>query len=147
MEILKADKLLGIKDVIRTEDARVNYLRGLIRIAESDNSKSAGEEGFIYKIAERLGSSYSEMWQAETGTGDNELPTIHFATQQEKILFLMQALYMCWLDNDYSDAERAEIIKIGDELGVEASEVAEIESWIRQGIKWMEAGAELLKLE
>lgn len=147
MEEFTKDKLLGIRDVIKTEDARINYLRGLIRIAECDADKSASEEGFIYKIADILGSPYSEISKAESSLEDEAYEKIHFETKQEKILFLMQALYMCWLDNDYSEAERDEIVTIGTELGIEEPELGIIETWIKQGIEWMRTGATLLNLE
>ncbi len=143
MEQIKQEKLLEIRDVIKTEESRINYLRGLIRIAESDKNKTSAEEGYIYRMAEIVGASYTEIWQAE-----NEYPlSIQFVTKQEKMLFLMQALYMCWLDDDYSNAEREEIIAIGDELGVDPSEIDEIESWIKRGIDWLKTGASLLELE
>ena len=147
MEKLKESKLLKIRDVIRTEDSRVNYLRGLMRIAESDKDKTSAEEGYIYKIAEILGASYSELLQAEDQQGNDSPAEIRFTTTQEKMLFLMQALYMCWLDDDYSEAERKEIKVIGNELGVDLSKVEKIESWVKHGIEWMSAGAELIGLE
>ena len=146
MEKHKEDRLLAISDVIKTEDSRINYLIGLMRIAESDKSKTSVEEGYIYKIAEILGASYSEIWQAEEQLENEKSVTIRFATKQEKTLFLMQALYMCWLDDDYSDAEREEIMAIGNELGTDPSKIEEIESWIKQGIEWMHVGAELIEL-
>ena len=145
MEMLKTNNLLGIRDVIKTEESRINYLRGLIRIAECDKNKTSDEEGYIDKIAEIIDASYSEIWRAEEM--HDESARIHFATKQEKVLFLMQAMYLCWLDDDYSDAEREEILAIGDELGIDASELVKIESWVKQGIEWMESGAELLRLE
>lgn len=140
-------RLFGIRDVVKTEESRINYLKGLIRIAESDNNKTAVEEGYINKIAEIFGATYSEIWKAETQNSDESSKEIYFETKQEKILFLMQALYLCWLDDEYSNLEKSEIITISDELGIEASELVEIESWIKQGIEWMEAGAKLLRLE
>ena len=68
-------------------------------------------------------------------------------TKKEKTLFLMQALYLCWIDDEYSELEREEIGRIGNELGVDLSELAEIETWVRQGIEWLGAGAALLGLE
>ena len=139
--------LLGIKDVINSEDSRINYLRGLIRIAKCDNKKTADEEDYICKIAKIAGASYSELWKAEDDQADENTAEIYFGTKQEKLLFLMQALYLCWIDDEYSDAERKEIIAIGDELGITQFELDEVESWVKQGIDWMKAGAELLKLE
>ena len=114
MENHKVDKLLEIKDVIKTEDSRINYLRGLMRIADSDKKKTSAEEEYIYKIAEIIGASHSEIWHAEQQQENDRHAVIHFATNQEKSLFLMQALYVCWLDDDFSDAEHEEIIKIGN---------------------------------
>ena len=147
MSTTNYNKLLEIRDVIRTEESRINYLRGLIRIAECDKNKTAGEEEYIYKIAEVIGASYSEIMQAGDYQEDNESAGIHFETDQEKMLFLMQALYLCWVDDDYSEAEQEEIITIGEELGIDRQEITAVESWIKQGMEWMETGAELLKLE
>ena len=143
----KEGKLLEIRDIIRSEESRINYLRGLIRIAESDKNRTSVEEGYIYRIAEILGASYSEIWQAEEHWEKEERREIYFAAKQEKALFIMQALYMCWLDDDYSDAERKEIFAIGEELGIDPSEIEGIESWVKEGIAWMRAGAELIGLE
>lgn len=147
MNNLKEDRLLAISDVIKTEDSRINYLKGLLRIAGSDNNKTAVEDGYIYRMAEIIGASYSEIWQVEEAQENDELTVIKFDTKQEKILFLMQALYMCWLDDDYSDSERKEIFAIGDELGIESSVLKEIEAWVKHGIEWMRTGAELIGLE
>ena len=147
MEYSKESKLLAIRDVIKTEDSRINYLRGLMRIAECDKNKSSTEADYIYKIAKILGASYSEIWQAEEQKENEDSIGISFATKPEKSLFLMQALYMCWLDNDYSNAEREEILKIGNDLGFELTEIETIESWIKRGIVWMRDGAELIGLE
>lgn len=144
MEQSKEQKLLTIRDVINTQESRINYLRGLIRIAESDNDKSTVENGYIYKIAEIIGASHSEIWQAEKQQENNKLERIKFTNKQEKALFLIQALYMCLLDDDYSDAEREEIIAVGNELEVDLSEIEQIEAWIKQGIEWMRSGAELI---
>ena len=147
MEVQNDRKLFGIRDVIKTEESRINYLKGLIRIAESDNNKTSVEEEYINKIAETFGATYSDIWKAEVQKSNEASKEIKFNTRQEKIIFLMQALYLCWLDDEYSDLERDEIAKIGDELGLEASELMEIESWVKQGIEWMLAGAKLLRLE
>ena len=147
MEYSKESKLLAIRDVIKTEDSRINYLRGLMRIAECDKNKSSAEEDYIYKIAEILGASYSEIWQAEEQKEKEDSIGISFETKAEKSLFLMQALYMCWLDDDYSNAEREEILKIGNDLGFDLTEIETIESWIKKGIVWMRDGAELIGLE
>ena len=146
MEKIKDNAFFGIRDVIKTEDSRINYLRGLIRIAECDKNKTSEEEAYIYNIAELLGASYSEIWQAESKPKDDS-EKIRFETEQEKLMFIMQASYLCWVDDDFSDAEREEILTIGEELGVDASEIADIESWVKQGIEWMGAGAKLLKME
>ena len=147
MEVQNDRKLFGIRDVIKTEESRINYLKGLIRIAESDNNKTYVEEEYINKIAEIFGATYSDIWKAEVQKTNEASKEIKFNTRQEKIIFLMQALYLCWLDDEYSDLERDEVAKIGDELGLEASELMEIESWVKQGIEWMLAGAKLLRLE
>lgn len=147
MEVQNDRKLFGIRDVIKTEESRINYLKGLIRIAESDNNKTSVEEEYINKIAETFGATYSDIWKAEVQKSNEASKEIKFNTRQEKIIFLMQALYLCWLDDEYSDLERDEVAKIGDELGLEASELLEIESWVKQGIEWMSAGAKLLRLE
>lgn len=147
MEQINGNKLLSIEDVIKTEESRVNYLRGLIRIAECDENKSSAEEGYICKIADIIGASYSEIWQAEQQEENDDSPKITFETKQEKSLFLIQALYMCWIDNDYSNAEREEIIAIGSDLGIDRKEIETIESWVKQGIEWLSTGAELIGLE
>ena len=147
MDQINNNKLIAVRDIIRTEDARINYLRGLIRIAECDENKTSAEEGYIYNIAELIGASYSEIWQAEDKEETDDSVEIKFETKQEKSLFLMQALYMCWLDDDYSDAERNEIFAIGTGLGIEKKEIEAIESWIKRGIEWMGTGAELIGLK
>lgn len=147
MEQVNENKLLAIKDVIRTEESRINYLRGLIRIAECDENKSSAEEGYICRIAEIIGASHSEIWQAEQQEENDDFAEINFETKQEKSLFLIQALYMCWIDDDYSDAEREAIIALGINFGIDQIEIESIESWVKQGIDWMKAGSELIGLE
>lgn len=147
MDQVNENKLLAIRDVIRTEDSRINYLRGLIRIAECDENKTLAEEGFISNIAEIIGASYSEILQAEEQEEiEDSAAMITFESKQEKSLFLMQALYMCWLDDDYSDAERKEIFEIGTAFGIDTAEIEKIEAWVKQGFEWMSAGAELIGL-
>lgn len=147
MEQVNENKLLAIKDIIKTEESRINYLRGLIRIAECDENKSPAEEGYICRIAEIIGASPSVIWQAEQQEESDDFSEINFKTKQEKSLFLIQALYMCWIDNDYSDAEREAIITLGINFGIDQTEIESIESWVKQGIDWMKAGSELIGLK
>lgn len=49
------------------------------------------------------------------------------------------------VDNDYSESEQKEIMKLAKEFGVESERVHALEKWVQDGIEWKKQGDMLVE--
>lgn len=135
-----------IDDVLRTDQAKVNYLKGLARVALADGSTDLSEAGYFNEIAANIGLAPAAVENVEALWDSYSYVAIHFDTQREKIYFLMQAFFLAWADSDLSDSEIQEIQNMAIELGIDDILFKKIEDWVSEGVKWMNEGSELLEV-
>ena len=55
-------------------------------------------------------------------------------------------MQLCYADGEYSEEEQLEILSIATELNIPLKKNEEIESWVKAGVVWREAGDQLLEL-
>lgn len=77
-------------------------------------------------------------------TQTEEIP-LTFASRQEALCFLREALQLGMVDNDYSESEQKEIMKLAKEFGVESERVHALEKWVQDGIEWKKQGDMLVE--
>lgn len=140
--------MLEIKNILKTEDARINFLKGLMRLAKCDGVKTDEEIQFYLQAAVALDLKASQIdLLSQTWSNDNEKIEIFFDTSKEKMFFFIQAIQLCWIDNKYEEVEQKEIQKIAEELGISMDAIEKVEDWVREGIAWNQRGDQLIDLQ
>ena len=129
-------------DILKTRNAKVNFLKGLIRVSMSDGVVPDVEKEFYRKSAYGLGLDDEAVAEIE----NSDYKEIVFETTEEKMFFFIQAIQLSWIDNGYCEAERNEIRKLADELEISAESIEKVEKWVEEGMEWNKKGDELLKL-
>lgn len=134
------------KNLKETVD-KINFLRGLIRIAKSDGVKEDSEFIFYYQAAQALNLSEEELNHLNDAWNNDDIHlTLEFSNNASKMFFFVQAIQLCWVDGSYMDAEKKEIRLIAQEIGISEDAIERVEAWVEEGMEWHNRGAELLKL-
>ena len=153
----EAAKMLSDKDLknaifegLSSEKEKVEFVKGIIRLAKVDQKIALEEKSFLDELVVRIGldSKYIPEFRKLLFSKD-DLSTIKvsFDNKKKSILFLKEAIQLCKVDGEYHEKEKAEIDKIAKEMGVSANAVKEIEDWADKGIQWQKDGIKLLNLE
>lgn len=153
----EADKMLSDEDLkgaffegLSSEKEKVEFVKGIIRLAKVDQKIALEEKSFLDELVVRIGldSKYIPEFRKLLFSKD-DLSTIKvsFDNKKKSILFLREAIQLCKVDGEYHEKEKAEIDKIAKEMGVSANAVKEIEDWADKGIQWQKDGIKLLNLE
>ena len=121
------------EQLFQTNEAKMNFVKGLIRISKADGGISPEEQTFFIDAARGLGISE-----------DAEIP-LAFASRSEVLCFLREALQLCMVDDEYSDAERKEIMELAQAFSIEPERVHALETWVQEGIEWKARGDKLLE--
>lgn len=137
---------MEIKEVLQTREARINFLKGLIRLAQADGVVNENEFAFYRQVAVVLELGEAEVESLEKLKDRTNEIIFHFETDREKMFFLVQAVQLCCVDNDYSDAERNEIRDMCQEMGISVEALEKVEQWVSEGMEWNKRGETLLEL-
>ncbi|MDE6212410.1 MAG: hypothetical protein K2M70_02875 [Lachnospiraceae bacterium] len=137
---------MEIKEVLQTREARVNFLRGLIRLAQTDGIVDENEFVFYRQVAVVLDLGESEVESLEKLKDETNEITVNFETDREKMFFLIQAVQLCWVDNNYSDMEREELRDMCQEMSISVEALEKVEQWVSEGMEWNKRGEALLEL-
>ena len=138
---------MEIKQILATKDARMNFLKGLIRLAKADGIKDESEVSFyrqaVYamELDAQFCAEIDKLWEND----DLEI-SISFKTNREKMFFFIQAIQLCWIDGSYTEVEKREIYKIASELEISEMAIQKVEDWVNEGIIWNKQGDSLLGL-
>lgn len=137
---------MEIKEILQTNEARVNFLKGLIRLAQADGVVDENEFVFYRQVAAVLELGEAEVESLEKLKDGTIEITVNFETDREKMFFLVQAVQLCWVDNNYSDAERKEIQDMCQEMDISVGALEKVEQWVSEGMEWNKRGEALLEL-
>lgn len=139
--------MMDVNAVLTTKGGRINFLKGLIRLAKCDGDLPEEELAFYQKAADAMGLGEEEQKLINEMKDSREKINVHFETSREKMFFLIQAVQLCWIDNKYVDSEQKEMRTIANELGISLGALEKVEKWVSEGIEWNTKGNELLELE
>ena len=128
------------EQLFTTDAAKMNFVKGLIRISKADGVISPEEQTFFIDAARGLGLSESDIAALPAVMTRTEEIPLTFTSRQEACCFLREALQLCMVDNDYSESEQKEIMKLAEEFGIEPERVHALEKWVQDGIAWKKQG-------
>lgn len=137
---------MDIKEILQTKEARVNFLKGLIRLANADGIVDENEFAFYRQAAITLELDEEEISALEKVRSEGHEIILDFVTDREKMFFLIQAVQLCWVDNHYSEAEQKELWNICQEIAISEGALKAVETWAQEGIEWNRCGEALLEL-
>lgn len=133
------------EQLFQTNEAKMNFVKGLIRISKADGGISPEEQTFFIDAARGLGISEEDIAMLPAVMNqDAEIP-LAFASRSEVLCFLREALQLCMVDDEYSDAERKEIMELAQAFSIEPERVHALETWVQEGIEWKARGDKLLE--
>ncbi len=137
---------MDIKEILQTNEARVNFLKGLIRLAKADGIVDESEFSLYQQVAAVLDLGEQEIVDLENQRkSENKIP-VSFEADREKMFFLVQAVQLCWVDHNYSEAEQKELRNICKEISISEKALKAVEAWAQEGIEWNKRGEALLEL-
>ena len=128
------------EQLFQTTEAKMNFVKGLIHISKADGVISPEEQTFFIDAARGLGIPEDDIAVLPAVMTQTEEIPLTFASRQEALCFLREALQLCMVDNDYSESEQKEIMKLAKEFGVEPERVYALEKWVQDGIEWKKQG-------
>ena len=132
------------EQLFTTDNAKMNFVKGLIRISKADGVISPEEQTFFMDAARGLGISEEEIATLPAIMSQTDKIKLSFASKGEALCFLREALQLCMVDNEYSKAEKMEIMKLADEFSVDVERVHALEKWVQDGIEWKKLGDQLI---
>jgi len=138
--------MIKVDEILRTEEAKENYLKALIRVSKSDHVIKESEKQYFYAAAQSLGMKEEGIRSLDECWGDVDIK-ITFSTKREGVFTIMQIIQLCWVDGEYIDVEKDEVRKIAMELSISSDSVEKIEGWVLRGMEWTLEGDKLLDLQ
>lgn len=142
----REEEHMEIEKILKTDEAKFNFMKGLIRIAKSDGRIDPSELQFYSNALKAFG--LNEGYEVKLNSileEDNKIDIV-FENSEQKMLFFIQAIQLCWLDGTYTDEEKQEVHSIAREINIKEESVAEVEKWVYEGILWKEEIEKLLHL-
>ena len=136
---------MGIEE-LKSQEAKINFLKGLIRISKIDGKVDNSEWSFFLQAGNAMGLDGGDLAQLQSCWNTSEPIQVTFSEASEKAFFFIQAIQLCWIDNSYDESERKEIRKLAFELHFSEASIEKIEQWVQEGIEWNKKGDSLLKL-
>ena len=137
-----------------TEEERVSFLKGMVRLARIDGVVEEEERLFFRNLLVAMSISEENTTKLENAL-DADMESaevknylgVSFTTKKQAIFFLEEAIQLCYIDGVYHEKEQAEIRLLTKELNVSAETLDKIEKWVQEGIAWQAKGEVLLSLE
>lgn len=137
---------MDIKEILQTKSARINFLKGLMRLANADGIVDENEFAFYRQAAIALELDEDEILDLEKVKSEEHEITLDFDTDREKMFFLIQAVQLCWVDHNYSEAEQKELRSICQQIDISEEALRSVEAWAQEGVEWNKRGEALLEL-
>ncbi|MBD5474867.1 MAG: hypothetical protein HDR17_02610 [Lachnospiraceae bacterium] len=137
---------MDIMEILQTREARINFLKGLIRLAKADGIVDEKEFAFYQQAAISLQLGEEEILTLDKIKSEEHKIALDFEADREKMFFLIQAVQLCWMDNNYSEAEQKELRTICQEIAISEEALKAVEAWAQEGVEWNKRGETLLAL-
>lgn len=137
--------MITAKDVLVTEKSKMNFLKGLVRVAKCDNDISEAEKVYFDQEADMLELD-SKVKKEINSLWNTSNIKVEFDSTKEKMYLITQLVQLCWVDGEYADSEKREITKLASEMGISKEAVVAVENWVSEGMAWSNKGEALLNL-
>lgn len=133
---------LGMSVVARVPNAdRFPFLKALAHIAAVDDSVTVDEKQMVMEYADtwELDDSSHGKIRKILRSGTNlslDALVAEFSETGTRFLLLQELVRLSYADGTYADAERKEIARIAQRLGMTEEQFLEVEEWVERGRAW-----------
>lgn len=128
-----------------TNEERLNFIKGLVRVARSDTKITSEEEIFFINASKSVGLEDSQIQDLKQALVDSSiLLPLSFSNKEQSVFLLKEAIQLCFIDGHYAESEKEEIYHIAKDIDVPLSAVVALEEWVQEGMKWTQRGDALL---
>lgn len=141
-------------EIFNTEYSRINFIKGLIQLAssveENVNKDINREKEFNFLESFLVQFNINQEGQENIKNfvnSDEKITNIKFETKKQAIAFFIEAMNLCYIDNEFQPEEKGLMNTISDKLGISKESIMKIEDWILRGKKWSSEYFDLLNLE
>lgn len=141
-------------EIFNTEQSRINFIKGLTQLAssveETDNGNVNREKEFNF--LENFLSLFNISKEGQESiknfiNSDEKIVNIKFDSKKQAIAFFIEAMNLCYIDDEFQVQEKELIFNIADKLKITKESIIKIEEWILQGKRWSNEYFNLLDLE
>ncbi|HDK7156403.1 TPA: hypothetical protein PTV43_003985 [Clostridium botulinum] len=138
---------MDIKEILKTDNSKLNFMKGLIRLSKIDGNVSDEEKLFFTQAAMQLKMTNESISLLENYWYTTDKIEVFFKTKMESLFFIREAIQLCAVDGSYDDNEKKEIRVLGKELKLLDTSIDEIENWVEDGLKWQALGDRMITIE
>ena len=128
-----------------SKEARINYLKGLIRISKCDGNISPEEKRYFSLAAQGFELSDKDVQELDSLWTKDEIISLSFEEKYDAVFFLQEALQLVLIDGRYDELEKQELLAIAIELKILEKDFRKIESWALAGIAWKKQGEQIIE--
>lgn len=137
---------MDYREVLKTSDAKKNFVKGLIRLAKADGVISQEEQQYFVAAAANIGLSTEEIAEVNDCIVTRDTVQVQFDSDAEKLLLFREGIQLCAIDGHYDENERTEVRLMATELGIPENSILRIEEWVQEGMTWKRRGDDLLTI-
>ena len=116
-----------IDGILLNDGAKINFIKGLIRVAKADGVVEDEEYVFYMDMAEAFKLDEKAVEELDEYRKSDKKDPVIFETTKEKIYFIVQAIKQAWSDNNYTQDEKDELTAIAQEMGISCDVLEKIE--------------------
>jgi tellurite resistance protein len=140
----REDSHTDIKEILKTVEARRDFLIGLVSFAKGNGVVDENELMFFQQAAVALELDQKSLDAVNASWSSGEKPMLNFTTDIEKRFFLREAVQLSNIDGSYDEPEQELAKGYAKELNIPEAELKAIEKWVADGIEWQAAGERLV---
>lgn len=146
--------MINIFDILDSEEAKINFVKGLIYLSKAEEIEkgvkgiNTEELGYLKNAMNALCIDEQKQKQLERLIYSDIIDLdISFDSKRQAVFFLREGIQICYIDSQYSQAEKDLIYKMASVLGIDSSTIAKLEEWVLEGIEWSNRGEKFFELE
>ena len=130
-----------LNTVLNTEQVRVAFVKGLVKVIKIDGEIHPIEKEFITTFVDEMLKVDLDIEKLM----NSEIPIeeIQFQNEQQVMLFLKEALQLCYVDGLYHEKEKELMGDFAKNLGISNNIFKKLEKWTLDGINWYNDAIEI----
>lgn len=134
-----------MKTVFNQQQDKVNYLKGLIRLAKCNGVVDSREQEYYSLAAKGMGLNDNEIAFLNQLWDSEEKISLVFTNKYDAVFFLQEGVQLCAIDGTFDDIEKMELKLIAEEVGICVEDYRRIEKWVLEGLAWRKKGEMLVE--